>query len=64
MHSPAASRLQAIFGKVKSKSDRLPKVSMVYRAGKAKRKLTRPKPKEARRELNSEMPLSRKMVVE
>lgn len=38
-----------MFGKVKSRSPRRPKVSIVQTAGQAKAKFTIPKPKEARR---------------
>jgi hypothetical protein len=38
-----------MFGKVASKSQRRPNLSIVQTAGQAKRKLTRPKPQEARR---------------
>lgn len=46
----AARRHHVIWGKVKRRRLRRPKVSMVQRAGKAKTKLTRPKPQEARRD--------------
>ena len=45
---PAANKVQAICGKVKSSSARRPQVSMVQTAGQAKTKLTAPKPQEAR----------------
>jgi hypothetical protein len=38
-----------MFGKVKRRRPRRPKVSIVQTAGQAKTKFTRPKPKEARR---------------
>jgi hypothetical protein len=52
-----------MLGKVKSRRERRPKVSMVQKAGKAKRKLTAPKPKDARSALKSEVPDSLKMVL-
>jgi len=53
-----------MFGKVKSRRERRPKVSMVQKAGKAKSQLTRPKPKEASRAWKSVWPASMKTVVE
>lgn len=61
---PAASSVHAIWGKVKSRRERRPKVSMVQMAGQAKMKLTMPKPKEARRALYSDVPASLKIVLE
>ena len=63
-HKPAASSVQAIFGKVKRSSDRRPKVSIVHIAGQAKMKLTRPKPKEAISASLSVAPASEKTVEE
>ena len=53
-----------MFGKVKSRSERRPNVSIVHIAGKAKMKLTMPKPNEAISALKSDIPASLKMVVE
>lgn len=64
LHIPAASRDQAMLGKVKSSKVRRPKVSMVQIAGQAKTKLTRPKPKEAMRASASLAPARRKTVEE
>ena len=44
---PAASKVHAMFGKVKSNNERRPKVSIVQMAGQANTKLTRPKPNDA-----------------
>jgi hypothetical protein len=59
---PAARSVHIIWGKVKSRRERRPKVSMVQKAGKANSQLTRPKPKEARRAWNSLEPFSLKTV--
>jgi hypothetical protein len=53
-----------MLGKVKRRSPRRPKVSIVQTAGQAKTKLTRPNPKEARRAVMLEAPASEKIVEE
>jgi hypothetical protein len=53
-----------MFGKVKIKRLRRPKVSIVQTAGQAKMKFMMPKPKEARRAPMLEAPASEKMVEE
>jgi hypothetical protein len=53
-----------MFGKVKSRRPRRPKVSIVQTAGQANRKLTRPKPKEAISASFSDAPPSLKIVLE
>lgn len=58
---PVMRRKIAISGKVVSSRFRLPKVSIVYTAGKAKTKLMHPKPKEANRACVSEKRASVKM---
>lgn len=62
--NPAASRVHAICGKVKSNNVRLPKVSMVQIAGQANTKLTRPKPQDARRDEVTDAPACEKTVDE
>jgi hypothetical protein len=62
--SPAASSDQAMLGNVKRRRARRPKVSIVQMAGKAKRKLMSPKPKEAKRAWKSVKPDFLKMVEE
>jgi hypothetical protein len=57
-HIPAASRVQAICGKVKRRRDLLPKVSIVQIAGHANRKLTSPKPHDANNAPVTEAPAS------
>jgi hypothetical protein len=52
-----------MLGKVKSKRERRPKVSIVQMAGQAKTKLTRPKPKEAMRASFSVAPACLKTVL-
>ena len=61
---PANNKLQHIFGNVKSSKPLLPKVSIVQIAGKAKTKLTRPKPKDARRAVTLSAPALTKIVDE
>jgi hypothetical protein len=53
-----------MFGKVKRRRARRPKVSIVQMAGKAKMKLIRPNPKEAKRAWKSLKPDFLKMVAE
>jgi hypothetical protein len=61
---PAANNVQNIFGNVNKSNPRRPKVSIVHTAGHAKRKLTRPKPKEASKACFSVAPPSLKIVDE
>lgn len=61
---PAARSDQAMLGKVNSNRARRPNVSIVHNAGKAKRKLISPKPKEAQRACMAVNPEFLKMVVE
>lgn len=61
---PAAKRVHAIFGNVKRSSARRPNVSIVQIAGKAKRKLMSPKPKESNRAWKSLKPDFVKIVEE
>jgi hypothetical protein len=63
-HMPAASKLQHMLGNVKRSSPRRPKVSIVHTAGHANKKLTAPKPKEARSAPMLLAPESLKMVDE
>lgn len=63
-HNPAARSVQAMLGKVKSRRERRPQVSMVQTAGQAKMKLTNPKPKEARRACRLPAPAFLKTVEE
>ena len=63
-HNPAVNRDQAMFGKVNSSSDRLPKVSIVQTAGQANAKLTNPKPQEKSRDDVVPNPAWEKMVEE
>lgn len=58
---PAARRDQHMFGKVKRRRPRRPKVSMVQMAGQAKAKFTAPKPKLASRAVCKEAPVSEKI---
>jgi hypothetical protein len=62
--NPAASMVTAIQGSVSSSSDLLPSVSIVQIAGKAPRKLTKPKTQDAIKAPKSEKPASAKMVEE
>lgn len=59
---PAADITRAIGNRVRRRRERRPRVSMVQMAGKAPRKLTRPKMQEARRAAEGEKPASEKMV--
>lgn len=60
---PAASKVTAISGRVKSNSDLLPRVSMVQTAGKAPMKLTKPNTQDANKAPKVEKPASEKIYV-
>ena len=60
--SPTASILQAMLGKVNKSNARLPKVSMVQIAGKAKMKLMSPNPQDAQNAFSSDAPAFLKTV--